>query len=92
MQSIIDSYTKMFVNILRIHFIKVAEISLLTSTILQRHPKTHTNKSSKSVFIYHFRFLQKMKLFATFLLTAMVAIAMEKCTGKYLLVEIEDGK
>jgi len=31
-----------------------------------------------------------MKLFATLLLIAMVAIAMEKCVGKYLLVEIED--
>jgi len=31
-----------------------------------------------------------MKLFAIVLLTAMVAIAMEKCSGKYLLVEIED--
>ena len=34
----------------------------------------------------------KMKFFANLLLVAMVAIAMEKCFGKYRLVEIEDGK
>ena len=56
----------MFVNILRIHFIKVAEISLLTSTILQRHPKTHTNKSSKSVFKNYFLFLQKWNFLQLF--------------------------
>ena len=33
-----------------------------------------------------------MKLFVTFLFAAMVAIAMEKCVGRYLLVEIENGK
>jgi len=31
-----------------------------------------------------------MKLFVTLLLIAMVAIAMEKCAGEYLLVEVED--
>jgi len=31
-----------------------------------------------------------MKVFQILLLTAMVAIAMEKCVAKYLLVEIED--
>jgi len=31
-----------------------------------------------------------MKLFVTLLLIAMVAISMEKCVGKYLLVEVED--
>merc|ERR1712224_426959 len=33
----------------------------------------------------------KMKVFQIFLLTAMVAVAMEKCVAEYLLVEIEDG-
>ena len=33
-----------------------------------------------------------MKVFQILLLTAMVAIAMEKCVAEYLLVEIEDGK
>jgi len=32
-----------------------------------------------------------MKVFQILLLTAMVAIAMEKCMAEYLLVEIEDG-
>ena len=33
-----------------------------------------------------------MKVLQVLLLTAMVAIAMEKCVAEYLLVEIEDGK
>merc|ERR1712224_924941 len=32
-----------------------------------------------------------MKIISTFLLTAMVTIAMEKCTARYLLVEIDDA-
>jgi len=31
-----------------------------------------------------------MKFFANLLLVAMVAIVMEKCVGRYLLVEVED--
>ena len=34
----------------------------------------------------------KMHFLQILLLTAMVAIAMEKCVAKYLLVEIEDGE
>ena len=49
---------KMFVIIPIIHGIKVADILLQISNILQHHPKTHTNKSSKSVFKNYFRFLQ----------------------------------
>ena len=42
----IGSYTKMFVNVCRIHSIKVMEVSLLTSNIQENRPKTHTYKSN----------------------------------------------
>ena len=85
-----DSYTKMFVNESRIHGIKVTEISLLTSNIQEHHPR-HRSKSREINLKRSFNIFTKMKLFVTFLLTAMVTIAMEKCIARYLLVEVEDG-
>ena len=46
MPLIIDFYTKMFVNVFRIHSKKIAEISLVTSNIQENPPKTHTHKSN----------------------------------------------
>merc|ERR1712133_49686 len=52
----------------------------------------HQHTLSKDTY-NHCKLIQasrKMKVFQILLLTAMVAIAMEKCVAKYLLVEIED--
>merc|ERR1712198_565588 len=52
----------------------------------------HQHTLSKDTY-NHCKLIQasrKMKVFHILLLTAMVAIAMEKCVAKYLLVEIED--
>ena len=92
MPSIIDSQTIMFVNVSRNHGIKVTGIFLLTSNIKELYPKPQTNKSSKTTLQKFQKIFTKMKILTTLLLVTMVATSMEKCAGRYLLVEIEEGK
>merc|ERR1712126_271844 len=61
------------------------------SKIQEHHPR-QKSKSREISLKRTFNIFTKMKLFVTFLLTAMVSIAMEKCIAKYLLVEVEDEK
>ena len=83
----------MFINIARIRGIKVECIWNASSfNIIPTYIKVVIVTQFCYKFFKWLKFSITMKISIILLLIAIIAISIEKCTSKYLLVDIDDGK
>ena len=90
---LIDFYTKMFINMARIRGIKIEyNWNKISFNLIPTYLKVVIATRFVTKFPETKAFYYKMKISIILLLIAIIAISTEKCTSKYLLVDIDDGK
>ena len=90
---LIDFYTTMFINMARIRGIKIEYIwNKISFNLIPTYLKVVIATRFVTKFPETKAFYYKMKISIILLLIAIIAISTEKCTSKYLLVDLDDGQ